>query len=107
LAFKLSEHEYNIRLLYFIKSRLEVGNIKKETKTNLVNYWIIDRKNLINIIYPIFDKTPLLTSKYFYYLKFKEAHRILEDTSLTKVQQDELMFALVKRVPYEGYISPS
>jgi hypothetical protein len=107
LAFKLPQHEYNMRLLYFIKSQLGVGTINKETKTKMVNYIIKDRKKLVEIIFPIFDNYPLLTSKYFYYLKYKEAYRILEDTSLTKTQQDELMFDLVDLVPSEIYISPA
>ena len=107
LAFKLSQHEYNTRLLYFIKSQLGVGSINKETKTKMVNYRIRDRRKLAEVIFPIFDKYPLLTSKFFYYLKFKEAYKILEDTSLTKAIKDELMLALVKKVPSEGYISPA
>jgi hypothetical protein len=107
LAFKLSQHEYNTRLIYFIKSQLGLGNINKETKTKMVNYRIRDRKKLAEVIFPIFDKYPLLTSKYFNYLKFKEAYKILEDTNLTKAQQDELMLTLVKKVPSDGYISPA
>nr|AYE93279.1 LAGLIDADG homing endonuclease [Termitomyces sp.] len=106
LAFKLSQHEYNARILYFIKSQLGIGNINKEDKTKMVNYRIRDRKKLLEIIFPIFDKNPLLTSKYFYYLKFKEAFNILEDSNYTKTQKDELMYNLVKRVPSESYISP-
>jgi hypothetical protein len=96
-----------MRLLYFIKSQLGVGNINKEAKTKMVNYRIRDRKKLVEVIFPVFDKYPLLTSKYFNYLKFKEAYIILEDTSLTKTQKDELMFDLVKKIPSEGYISPA
>jgi hypothetical protein len=107
LAFKLSQHEYNTRLLYFIKSQLGVGIINKETKTKLVNYRIRDRNKLAEVIFPIFEKYPLLTSKYFNYLKIKEAYKILEDTKLTKALKDELMLALVKRVPNNGYISPA
>ena len=107
LAFKLSQHEYNMRLLYFIKSQLGVGIVNKETKTKMVNYRIRDRKKLAEVIFPIFDKYSLLTSKYLNYLKFKEAYRILEDTNLTKLQKDNLMFDLVNRVPSEGYISPA
>lgn len=107
LTFKLSQHEYNARLLHFIKKQLGVGSINTEAKTKMVNYRIRDRKNLVKIIFPIFDNYPLLTSKYFNYLKFKEAYRILEDTSLTKAQRDELMFNLVKKIPSEGYISPA
>jgi len=107
LTFKLSQHEYNMRLLYFIKSQIGVGNINKETTTKMVNYRIRDRKKLVEVIFPIFDSYPLLTSKYFNYLKFKEAYRILEDNNLTKTLKDELMFNLVKRVPSESYISPA
>jgi hypothetical protein len=107
LAFKLSQHGYNMRLLYFIKSQLGIGNINKEAKTKMVNYRIRDRKKLAEVIFPIFDNYLLLTSKYFYYFKFKEAYRILEDTSLTKTQKDELMFELVKRVLPDSYISPA
>jgi len=107
LTFKLSQHEYNSRLLYFIKDLLGVGNINKEIKTNMFNYRIRDRRKLAEFIFPIFDKYPLLTSKQFNYLKFKEAYRILEDTNLTKIKKDELMFNLVNRVPFEGYISPA
>ena len=107
LAFKLSQHEYNARLLYFIKSQLGVGNINKETKTKMVNYRIRDRKKLAEIIFPVFDKYPLLTSKYFNYLKFKEAYKILESNNLTNAQKDELMLCLVKRVPSFDYISPA
>lgn len=107
LAFKLSQHEYNMKLLYFIKSQLGVGNINKEFKTNMVNYRIRDRKKLLEVIFPIFDKYPLLTSKYFNYLKFKEAYIILENPSLTKTQKDKLMFHLLTKSPSEDYISPA
>jgi len=107
LTFKLSQHEYNARLLYFIKKQLGVGNINKETKTKMVNYRIRDRNKLNEVIFPIFDKYPLLTSKYFNYLKFKEAYSILENKNLTKAQKDELLLALVKKVSSEDYISPA
>ena len=107
LAFKLSQQEYNIRLLYFISSQLGVGIINKETKTKMVNYRIRDRNKLAEIIFPIFDKYLLLTSKYFNYLNFKEAYKILENNNLTKAQKDELMLALIKKVPSLDYVSPA
>lgn len=107
LIYKLSQHEYNGRLLYFIKSQLDVGKINKEAKTKMVNYWIRDRKKLLEVIFPIFDNYPLLSSKYFNYLKIKEAYKILEDNNLTKIKRDELMLNLVKRVPFSDYISPA
>ena len=110
LAFKLSQHEYNMRLLYFIKSQLGVGNINKEATTKMVSYRIRDRKQLSEIIFPIFDNYPLLTTKYFNYLKFKEAYNILENPNLIKTQKDELMFNLIKEgasLPSDSYVSPA
>lgn len=109
LAYKLSQHAYNIRLLYLIKNQLGVGNIKKESKFNIINYIITDRKILIEIIFPIFDIYPLLTSKYYYYLIFKEAYKILDNNNLTLFQQNELMLNLINRTPvnFENYISPA
>ena len=107
LIYKLSQHEYNGRLLHFIKSQLKVGKINKEGNTKMVNYWIRDRNKLAEVIFPIFDSYPLLTTKYFNYLKLKEAYKILEDNKLTKLKRDELMLNLVKRVPSSDYISPA
>ena len=106
LVFKLFQHESNKRLLYFIKKRLGVGAIKK-SKTNHFYYKLTDNKKIKNHIFPIFDKYPLLTTKYFDYSKFKEAYTILEDINLTKIKQDELMFALLKKVPSKSYLSPA
>ena len=107
LIYQLSQHEYNLRLLYFIKSQLKVGNINKETKTKMVSYKIRDRKVLAEIIFPIFDNNKLLTSKYYNYLKFKEAYKILENKNLTKTEKNELMLNLINLQPSEGYISPA
>jgi hypothetical protein len=73
----------------------------------MVNYLIRDRNILAKIIFPIFDNYSLLTSKYYNYLKFKEAYNILENTNLTKIKQNEIMFNLVKKVPSSNYISPA
>ena len=106
LVFKLFQYESNKRLLYFIKKRLGVGILIK-SKTYHFYYKITDNKKIKNHIFPIFDKYPLLTTKYFDYSKFKEAYTILEDNNLTKLKQDELIFALVKKVPSKSYLSPA
>jgi LAGLIDADG endonuclease len=107
LTYKLYQHQYNIRLLYFIKKQLGVGNINKKIKNNIYHFWIKDKQMLAKIIFPIFDKYPLLTSKYFYFIKIKEAYKILEDPNLNKIQKDDLMFFLLKKNPSEYYISPA
>ena len=69
LTFKLSQNTYNLRLLYFIKGQLGVGQINIEKTTNMCNFRIRDRLLLESIIFPIFDKYPLLTTKYYNYIK--------------------------------------
>lgn len=107
LTFKLSQHVYNIRILYYIKKILGIGNLNIENKTKMVNYRIRDRKQLEKVIFPIFDKYLLLTTKYFNYIKFKEAHNILENPLLTNIEKDKLMFKLINILPDKFYISPA
>ena len=50
---------------------------------------------------------PLLTPKYFDYLKLSMAYSILENTDLTKFQQDKKMLDLINEVNYESLNSPA
>ena len=106
LTFKLSQKSYNLRLLYFIKSQLGVGRINIE-KSDMANFRIRDRLILESIIFPIFDKYPLLTTKYFNYLKFKEAHQVLSDKSLSLTDKDVRMINIINSRPPVDYISPA
>ena len=90
LTFKVSQSTYNLRLLYFIKKELGVGSIYIEGNGKYAHFRIRDRKVLESVIFPIFDKYPLLTSKYYNYLKFKEAYKILINNSLTPKEKDQI-----------------
>jgi len=57
------------------------------------------------MIFPIFDKYPLLTSKQFDYLKVKRAYEILENSSLSKQEKDVLLFELRNAKKSMGFIS--
>jgi len=105
LAFKITQSRYNLRLLYYIKKELGVGSITKDNTKG--QYFIRNRKNLKEIIFPIFDKYPLLTSKMFNYDKFKQAYFILEDNTLTRSEKEEKLFILKNKIVSENYISPS
>lgn len=61
---------------------------------------------LDKIIFPIFDKYSLLTTKQFNYNKFKEAHAILSNPSLSKLEKDNLIFKIREIKPSVDYISP-
>jgi hypothetical protein len=105
LAFKITQSRYNLRLLYYIKKELGVGSVTKDSTK--AQFFIRDRKKLNEIIFPIFDKYPLLTSKMFNYDKFKQAYSVLEDVNLTKEEKDIKLFELKDRAIPENYISPA
>jgi len=103
LVYKISLSRYNLRLLYYIKKELGVGSVNKD---NLKGQFVIrDRKKLANVIFPIFDKYPLLTSKLFDYIKLKKAYDILENTNLSKNEKDQFLLELKKDIVPANYVS--
>lgn len=104
LVYKIALSRYNLRALHYIKNNLGIGTITKDNNKGQI--LIRDRKKLESVIFPIFDKYPLLTSKYFNYLKLKKAFNILNDTSLNKIEKDKLLFTLKKESIPQNYISP-
>ena len=73
LTFKLGQSTYNLRVLYFIKTQLGKGSIYVEKDGKFAHFRIRDLDTIINLIIPIFEKYPLLTSKYYNFLRFKKA----------------------------------
>ena len=106
LIFKLGQSTYNLRLLHYVKKQLGVGSIYVEKNGSMAHFRIRDRKILESVIFPIFDKYPLLTSKQFNYLKFKEAFAILSDPTLGNSEKDTLVSNIVNRELPVDYISP-
>lgn len=105
LGYKLTQSKYNLRILNYIKKELKVGSITKDgTK---VQYFIRDKIVLETILLPIFDKYPLLTTKYFDYLKLKKALAILNNISLTKEEKNTKLLAIKNSTPNKDYISPA
>jgi hypothetical protein len=91
--------------LNYIKKELKVGSITKDgTK---VQYFIRDRKSLETILLPIFDRYPLLTTKYFDYVKLKKALVILNDTSMTKEEKNTKLLVIKNSKPNKDYTSPA
>jgi hypothetical protein len=103
LVYKISLSRYNLRLLYYIKKELGVGSVNKD---NLKGQFVIrDRKNHAKVIFPIFDKYTLLTSKLFDYIKLKKAYDILENIHLSKNEKDTLLLELKKEIVPTNYVS--
>ncbi|CAO1639652.1 unnamed protein product, partial (mitochondrion) [Sympodiomycopsis kandeliae] len=72
--FKVGQSNYNLRILYFIKTKLGYGSVNvPNSKDNIAEFRIRDQIVIIKVILPIFDKYPLLTSKQFNYEIFREA----------------------------------
>nr|YP_002122388.1 putative endonuclease [Candida neerlandica]ABX89439.1 putative endonuclease [Candida neerlandica] len=104
-------YEYNItqnknkeQLLHKIKKELKVGKIIKYN--NKVSYIIRDKRHIERVIFPIFDKYPLLSHKYYDYIKFKEC--LLINNDLTLSQKDKLLkikYISINNMP-KDYISP-
>lgn len=105
LSYKLTQSRYNLRVLHYIKKQLGVGSITKDgTKAQ---YFIRDRKIIETVIIPIFDKYPLLTTKYFDYVKLKKALVILNNTSLSKEDKNLKLLAIKNSKANSDYISPA
>jgi hypothetical protein len=107
LQYSLSQSAYNLRILYYIKSSLGYGGVSKSEKQNWGNFRITDRKVLNQVVFPIFDKYPLLTSKQFNYLRFKKAYDILENKNLTTVIKNKMIEELLSEKLPTDYVSPA
>lgn len=107
LFFKLTQSTYNLRAIYFIKKQLGVGSVYIDSDCNKADFRIRDRKSIGSKIIPIFDKYPLLTSKYFSYQVFKKAYEILENPNLSTKEKDNLLLNLKSEQMPMDYISPA
>jgi hypothetical protein len=103
LVYKIALSRYNLRTLYYIKKQLGVGSITKSNNNG--QFSIRDRKKLAKVIFSIFDKYPLLTSKQFDYIKLKKAYDILENNNLSKNEKDKFLFEIKQETIPVNYVS--
>jgi len=82
--YQIGQSIYNLRVLNFIKKQLGVGSIYIDKKRSMAYFKIRDLKNIESVIFPIFDKYSLLTSKQFNYLKFKQAFEITKQNNISR-----------------------
>ena len=105
LSFKLAQSRYNLRVLYFIKKELGVGSVTRDGTKG--QYFIRDRKLIESILVPIFDKYPLLTTKYFDYIKFKKALSILNNVNMNKEDKNVKLIEIKNSIVGVNYVSPA
>lgn len=108
LYFKIGQSSYNLRMLYHIKSMLGVGQVSVSSNGD-AEFRIRDTKKIVQHIIPIFDKYPLLTSKYYNYDLFKQVAIIKTNSSLSTAQKHLLILNLKSKVLCrpDNYISPA
>lgn len=105
LNFSITQSTYNEQILYRIKKQLKVGSVTIYKKEAI--YRTRNRSILSQVIFPIFDRFPLLTSKQFNYDRLKKAYNILEDHNLSREQKNHLCDQLRQQKPPENYLSPA
>jgi len=106
LQFSISQALYNIRILYYIKSKLGYGSVSTNKNKGVADFRISDRKSLAKVIFPIFDTYLLRTSKYFNYVRFKNAYDILEDPNLSSEDKAKQLESLLEEPLPVDYVSP-
>jgi len=107
-TFKIGQSNYNLRLLYYIKSMIGIGSVSvHNSKDNTAEFRIRNIQHIIEYIIPIFDTFPLLTSKYFHYKLFRDAILIMNDYTLTKEEKDKQISQLKSQTMPDNYYSPA
>ena len=77
------------------------------TRDGLRKLFIRDRNQIERVILPIFDKYPLLTSKYFDYARLRKAFDVLQNSSLSREDRDAQMSNLKHLEKPDNYLSPA
>lgn len=105
LYLKIGQSVYNLRLLYHVKSILGVGNVSINKNDAEYRVWKLD--HILQYVIPIFERYPLLTSKYYNYNLFKQAANIIVDKTLSTAEKDAQLIELKHQMMPEDYISPA
>jgi hypothetical protein len=107
-TFKIAQSNYNLRLLYYIKSMLSIGSVSvPNSKDNTAEFRIRNIQHIIQYVLPIFETFPLLTRKYFHYKLLRDAILIMNDYTLTKEEKDKQISNLKSQTMPDNYSSPA
>lgn len=95
LGYKLAFTNSNIQGLIYVKKMLNCGIIDSGGK-NMKQYRIRNRKHLLHILFPIFDRNPMLSSKNTDYLLVREAAGILENNQKSAEDKNKEILELTQ-----------
>lgn len=80
--FSIALHSKDLAVLELIQAFFGgVGNIKSETKRDVVSYVIRSKNQISNVLLPHFDKFSLITKKRAGYLLFKQAFELISNNA--------------------------
>ena len=106
-CFHLTQHKYNVVILHYIKRVIGAGSID-DSGNGIFKFRIRNISLLKQLIIPIFDQLPLLTSKMYSYKLWRDALNIWEDSNLTQDERlakvDNIREKIVEKAPI-GYSS--
>lgn len=74
---------------------------------NIAEFRVRRIDHITEHILPIFDHYPLLTSKYFNYIKFKEGIQVINNFSMCQNDKDKLLTSIKNAIIPKDYISPA
>ena len=107
--FKIKLHLDDKDALVFIQSRLKCGNIITAQGKSYASFELTRIADIQAILIPLFDKFPLIGTKYLDYLALKKAIDIKFDQSLSKSDKLDLITAVKNSMnnKREDFIKPS
>ncbi|CAG8570096.1 9732_t:CDS:2, partial [Dentiscutata erythropus] len=85
----ITQSTHNLRILHYIRRGIGCGKIYSHANGSKLR--IINNKHLKDLVLSIFNQYPLLTSKYYDYIKFKKALEMLNDSQLKKSKISEVL----------------
>lgn len=100
--FSVNQHTKDYALLLYIQTKLGVGQLSKRSNRNLCDFQVRNQEDLKKIIIPLFEAHPLLTSKFFNYIKWKKAIEMPRDNDRT----ESILTLKAKNLPL-NYQSPA
>lgn len=90
--FKINLHIDDVKVLYLIKSKLNIGRVYEENAKNRCSFIVEKYSDIKNVICPLFKSYPLHTSKKLDFVNFYEAVHIKDKKNLSNAHMQRITF---------------
>lgn len=105
LVYKISLSNYNSRALIKAKKILGAGKITS-TPDGMSSLRIRNRQHLKRFVFPVFEKYSLLSSKYYDFIKVRDAARLLDDNTLSSTQRQQQLEIIYSQKTSPTMVAP-